>query len=184
MPPSTLFLRRKLRTRFDLLKPNCEKRVLEKQAKQKKKHDKQTKGREWHVGQSVMARNLRPSPNWIPGVIIERAGPLSYVIKIEDKQIWRRHVDKLKDLGDRVETDNSADDSELTYPLAIPLATTVQNDKVTETVGNTDPVEQPQVELVQPEDASPDTSQLSMDESLVPMSHYPTRVRKPPDRLH
>ena len=184
VPPSTLFLRRKLRTRFDLLKPNCEERVLEKQAKQKEKHDQQTKGHEWRVGQSVMARNLRPGPNWIPGVIIERAGPLSYMIETEDKQIWRRHVDQQKELGDIVETDNSADDSELTYHPAIPLATTVQNDEVTETAGSTDPVEQPQAEPVQPENASPDTSQLSVGESLVPMSRYPTRVRKPPDRRH
>ena len=92
----------KLCTRFDLLKPNCEERVLEKQAQQKQQHDRRAKSREWHVGQLVMARNLRTGPNWIPGVIIERAGPLSYVIETEDKQIWRRHVDQLKALGDGV----------------------------------------------------------------------------------
>ena len=127
VPPCTLFLRRRLRTRFDLLKPNCEERVLEKQAKQKEKHDPRTKGREWHVGQSVMVRNLRPGPNWVPGVIVERAGPLSYVIETEDKQIWRRHVDQLKELGDGVAMDNGADDSELTYPPSTPAA----NDEAT-----------------------------------------------------
>lgn len=180
VPPCTLFLRRKLRTRFDLLKPNCEGRVLEKQAKQKEKHDQRTKGREWHVGQSVMAKNLRPGPNWIPGVIVERSGPLSYVIETEDKQIWRRHVDQLKELGDGVAMDNSTDDSELTYPPP----TSAANDEVTETAGTTDPVEPPQVEPVQPETESPDTSQLPVGEPVVPTSRYPTRVRKPPDRLH
>ena len=170
MPPCTLFVRRKLRTRFE---PNCEERVLEKQAKQKEKHDQRTKGREWR---SVMARNLTPGPKWIPGVIVERAGPLSYVIETEDKQIWRRHVDQLKELGDGVEMDNRADDLELSYPPSTPVA----NDEVTDTVGSVDPVEPPQAE---PEAVSPDTSQLSIGESLVPMSRYPTRVRKPPDRL-
>ena len=74
--------------------------------------------------------------------------------------------------------DNRADDSELSYPPSTPVA----NDEVTDTVGSVDPVEPPQAEPVQPEAVSPDTSQLS-GESLVPMSRYPTRVRKPPDRL-
>ena len=165
VPPCILFLRRKLRTRFDLLKPNCEERVLEKQTKQKEKHDQRTKGWEWHVGQSIMAKNLRPGPNWIPGVIVERSGPLSYVIETEDKQIWRRHVDQLKELGDGVAMDNSTDDSELTYPPP----TSAVNDEVTEAPGSADPVEPPQVEPVV--------------EPVVPMSRYPTRVRKPPDRL-
>lgn len=109
----------------DLLKPNCEERVLEKQAKQKEKHYQRMKGQEWHVGQSMMAKNLRPGPNLIPGVIVERAGPLLYMIETEDKQVWQRHVDQLKELGEAM--DNSADDSELTYPPSTP----VSNDEVT-----------------------------------------------------
>ena len=176
VPPCILFLRRKLRTRLDLLKPKCEERVLEKQAKQKEKHDQRTNGREWHVGQSVMAKNLRPGPNWISGVIVEQSGPLSYVIETEDKQIWRRHVDQLKELGDGVAMDNSTDDSELTYPPP----TSAVNDEVTEAPGSADPVEPPKVEPVPPEVEPPDTPRLPV---VVPMSRYPTRVRKPPDRL-
>ena len=76
--------------------------------------------------------------------------------------------------------DNSTDDSELTYPPP----TSAANDEVTETAGTTDPVEPPQVEPVQPETESTDTSQLPVGEPVVHTSCYPTRVRKPPDRLH
>ena len=47
----------------------------------------------------------------------------------------------------------------------------------TETTGDT---ELANTEAVQP---SSNSSQLSVDKSLVPMSCYPTRNRKPPNRL-
>ena len=45
-----------------------------------------------------MARNLRPGPKWVPGVIVQRLGPLSFLIKTRDGQMWRRHVDHLKEV--------------------------------------------------------------------------------------
>ena len=170
VPPCTLFLQRKLRTRFDLLKPSCEERVLEKQAQQKEQHDRRAKSREWHVGQSVMAKNLRPGPNWIPGVIIERAGPLSYVIQTEDKQTWRRHVDQLKALGDGVAIEANIEDSDVIYPPSTSVA-------VQENIEAAEPVN------TEAETDPSDTSQLSAGESRAPRSRYPTRTRNPPDRL-
>ena len=46
-----------------------------------------------------MAKNLRPGPNWIPAVVVERLGPLSYLVETEDRELWRRHVDLLKELA-------------------------------------------------------------------------------------
>ena len=121
-----------------------------------------------------MARNLRTGPKWVPGVILERTGPLSYVIETTDKQIWRRHVDQLKALGDGVCEEDTRDDSEM-YPTSAvdpTQATTAE--------------ENPEPELskaVQTEVDSSGTSQPSVGESLVPVSRYPTHTRKPPDRL-
>ena len=176
VPLCTLLLQRKLRTRFDLLKPNCEERVLEKQAQQKQQHDRRAKTREWEVGQSVMARNLQPGPNWIPGVVVERAGPLSYVIKTEEKQLWRWHVDQLKALGDGISLEASTEDSEQDYPTS----TTVPVEEHTEMNGN---IEIAETADTAAETDSSNTSQLSVGESLVPMSRYPTHNRKPPNRL-
>ena len=47
-----------------------------------------------------MAQNLRPGPDWIAGTIVERLGPLSYLVEMETKQFWKRHADHLKEVSD------------------------------------------------------------------------------------
>ena len=82
--PSSLFLQHELRTRFHLLQPDQEARVLAKQSQQKSGHDLHARGRQFFLGQSVMAKNLRPSPKWIPAVIVKRLSPLSYLVETND----------------------------------------------------------------------------------------------------
>ena len=96
--PSSLFLKREVRTRFDLLKPDGETQVTAKQALQKLAHDRKVKLREFTVGQEVMARNYREGDEWVPGVVVERKGPLSYIIQTESGTLWRRHIDQLREL--------------------------------------------------------------------------------------
>ena len=43
-----------------------------------------------------MAKNFRPGPDWISGIIIEKLGPLSYLMETSAQQVWRRHVDQLR----------------------------------------------------------------------------------------
>jgi hypothetical protein len=74
--PSSLFLKREIRTRLDLLKPCCSDHVLKQQSQQVKQHDRHAKLRELKIGQSVWARDFRTS-NWIPGKIVNCQGPLS-----------------------------------------------------------------------------------------------------------
>ena len=76
--PGELFLKRKLRTRFYLIKPDVTKSVCAQQAKQKSNHDRHSQGREYFVGQNVQAHNFREGPCWVPGVIVERLGSLTY----------------------------------------------------------------------------------------------------------
>ena len=94
--PSQLLMGRKICTRLDLLRPDRERHVSCKQAQQKADHDKRARSRELYVGQPVMARNLRLGAPWIPGVIVERLGPLSYRVQVESGQIWKRHLDHLR----------------------------------------------------------------------------------------
>ena len=58
--PCTLFLKREVRTRFDLMRPDISGKVATKQAQQKFYHDQHTRTRELFIGQRVMVRNLRP----------------------------------------------------------------------------------------------------------------------------
>ena len=91
------FFREVFIPRFDLLHPKPESTVLDRQSRQKSSHDRRAKDRAYFVGQSVMARNLRPGPDWIPAVIIQRLIPLSYLVETAEHELWRHHVDQLKE---------------------------------------------------------------------------------------
>ena len=51
------------------------------------------------MGQRIWAQNVRGGPNWVQGVVVERSGPVSYVVQVNFKgslMLWRRHTDQLK----------------------------------------------------------------------------------------
>ena len=96
--PSSLFMGRELRTRFDLIKPDINKRVCEKQAQQKTDHDTRTKLRTLQIGDKVMVKNFRAGNPWIAGTITQKDGPVSYTVCTDNGQIWKRHLDHIKKL--------------------------------------------------------------------------------------
>ena len=54
------------------------------------------------VGQSVMARNYyRSGAAWLPGVIGQQLGPLTYLVDVSEGRLWKQHVDHIKDLHAR-----------------------------------------------------------------------------------
>jgi len=67
-----LFLKRPLRTRFDMLRPSVESQVLQKQYDQKISHDNHSKYCMFTVGQNVLPRNLRGKSKWLPGHTVEQ----------------------------------------------------------------------------------------------------------------
>ena len=54
--------------------------------------------RTFEPGQTVIVRDYRPStkPNWVPGTISEKTGPVSYRVQVEQGATWRRHLDQIK----------------------------------------------------------------------------------------
>ena len=94
--PSSLFLGRELRTRLDLLMPNCEEHVLSKQSKQAQQHNQHAKPRCFEVGQQIMAHNYGPGPKWHPAVVKSRLGPVTLFVETDHSQTWKRHHDQLR----------------------------------------------------------------------------------------
>ena len=92
--PSELLMKRRLRSRLDLMHPEVSKKVESKQDKQKTAHDTKQPVRKFAVEDSVLVKNM-PScnPKWVPGVIVKVTGPLSYDIRLTDGKIVRKHVD-------------------------------------------------------------------------------------------
>ena len=43
-----------------------------------------------------VARNYCRGPKWLPGVVAEVRGPLSYVIQMKGGALWRRHINQLQ----------------------------------------------------------------------------------------
>ena len=117
-PPSELLMGCALRTRWDIMKPDVGQRVCWRQAKQKEGKDQNTKLRHFVMGQSVMVKNFRAGPTWVPGVIAQQLGPLTYMIEISAGKFWKRHVDHVKDYPSKglssapvnLESDNNEDD--------------------------------------------------------------------------
>ena len=62
-------------------------------SEQKEAHDHRARERDWFLGQNVMVRNLQLGLDWVKGVIVERLGPLLYLIETESHQYWKRHTD-------------------------------------------------------------------------------------------
>lgn len=96
--PADLFLNRHVRTRLDFLKPSIQQTVRRKQYLQKEKHDRRALDRRFDVDEQVYLRNTAgETPRWIPGVVTQQSGPVSYKVRGEaTDQEYRRHGDQLR----------------------------------------------------------------------------------------
>ena len=93
--PAEMLLGRHLRSRLDLVVPDIRSKVLKKQQTQIINHDKKARNRTLQVGDTVSVRNFPSGNGWLPGIIEERSGPLSFQIKLQDGRIVRRHIDHI-----------------------------------------------------------------------------------------
>ena len=96
MIPAELLMGRKLRSRLDLIKPNLVRRVHDKQGEQQRHHDQHTKQRTFAVGERVYVKNHRGGVPWLPGVIAQATGPVSYRVEMVDGKIIRSHQDHIR----------------------------------------------------------------------------------------
>ena len=98
--PSSLFLGREIRTRFDLLKPDLESTVSTKQSTQVSHHDQHAKQRQFSLKEKAMVKNFRSGPTWVPGIIVAQLAPVTFLIEVQDGLKWKRHIDHIKSLGE------------------------------------------------------------------------------------
>ena len=154
--PSELFLGRPIRTRLDLIRPDRNSKVFQRQSQQQIDHDKHSRSRELCTSQRVMARNYRQGERWLPGVVVQKLGPLTYSIQLDSGMLWRRHIDQLHPIRDDT----------VTAPPDIEQCI-LPSSSESETVPD-----QPMIPPTQP------TAQNSTPPR--PSSRYPVRDRQPP----
>ena len=169
--PSELFLKRQLRTQFDLLKPSTKGAVEARQAAQKANHDQHSRFCSFAIGTSVMVKDFRHSQQWIPGTIVQNLGPLTYQVDVGDGQLLKRHIDHLAQR--QVPTAKTTTTSDSTD------ATLIEDNQH---YPAPDPPHQPPA-VVNPSPPSP-PHQPPAVVNLPPLQpRYPQCLRRPPDRL-
>ena len=48
------------------------------------------------MGQQVLVRNFGSGSLWIPGTIEKVLGPISYLVRVGNNLLWKRHLDHIK----------------------------------------------------------------------------------------
>ena len=175
--PSELFLKQQLRTRMDLLRPDSrvQTRVSEKQGSQKLDHDRRSVQREYRVGETIMARNYRDGPKWMEGVVVERKGPLSYVVQVNHGMLWRRHTDQLRNGPSTVQQT----DSDVEVPTG-PETEEREEESTPETENGGVYSESPDNGALHAENNAETADEPETVDTTV--RRYPSRVRQPPQR--
>ena len=63
---------------------------MDSQAKQKATHDVHVRMiREFYSGDRVLVKDLRKEDTWWPGSVVERSGPRSYAVVLNDGRGWK-----------------------------------------------------------------------------------------------
>ncbi|XP_063915487.1 uncharacterized protein K02A2.6-like [Zophobas morio] len=103
--PAMLMLGRNLRCRLDLLRPDtravdvCKaglQQTWRKKQAQAVKHYKGKRSQQFHVNDTVLARDYRHAkPAWCAGSIVKVLGPRTYLVEITEGYVWKRHINQL-----------------------------------------------------------------------------------------
>lgn len=156
VPPSTLLMGRRLRSRLDRFYPDLAPKVENKQMKQAQQHDSSKPLRSFNTGDRVYVKDFSSSPpKWIPGRIVKQTGPVSYHVELLSGNTVRKHVDAVRK-------------REVAYPRPQPSTEDEDQDIYLPTLPATPALPPPPPPLLHP---------------VAPLLRRSTRQRQPPDRL-
>ncbi|XP_048828016.1 uncharacterized protein K02A2.6-like [Brienomyrus brachyistius] len=155
--PAELFLRRQLRTRLSLLRPEFSHRM------QTETEPHLPRVRSFSVGQQVLVKNYRGGEKWLNGVIREVLGPVTYNVEVDGKCV-KKHVNQM--LSTKVNPAQRQVDSGADAGLDFDEFTTGRD------------WEQPVSKTVEEQPIVPSPP------LVVERSSRPVRNRRPPERLN
>ncbi|KAJ8349133.1 hypothetical protein SKAU_G00277220 [Synaphobranchus kaupii] len=92
--PAELLMNRRLTTALDRLHPDIVDEMHHKQELNAEKCQKTT--RSFQPDETVYMRSYTGGHKWVPAVIVDATGPVSYRAKTSDGQVHRRHLDQLR----------------------------------------------------------------------------------------
>jgi transposase InsO family protein len=94
--PCELMFGRKIRSRWDLLKPNLQMKVQFKQAKQQLYDDRNSKIRNLQEGDKVWIKNFRGNKKWTKGKIIKSISTNIFIAEDVEGRKRRCHIDHVR----------------------------------------------------------------------------------------
>ena len=132
--------------------------VTKAQHRQKAAHDSKSSDRAFQLGDTVYSKAYgRGQPKWVPAIVVQKTGPVSYLVELDDTTNVKRHLDQLRKRH---------------APLLLP-----QTPQSPTPLSPTSPSPTNMV----PTD-TPEHSDIHVSDSPVTPC-YPSRIRNPPDRL-
>ena len=93
---AVMMFNRPLRCHLDLLKPNIEETVQGRQIQQQLNHNIHSKDWKFQINGTVFVENFGHGSKWFAGTIDEIRGPLTYMVRLPDGRILKRHVDHIR----------------------------------------------------------------------------------------
>ena len=199
--PAELFLKCQPRTRFSCLKPLLAQTVEDKQEIQRQQHDKRAsrEARIFHGGDRVGVRSFRGGKEkWLWGNITKVCGPRTYVVNVAGARRYV-HVDHI--ISRNGNTTDTAEPAVIPKPVIVPFVLDNEQAQSDRDVSTT---------VTQSEQPSPATNEVERRNVAIPSNRgmqsgvrevdspvaeyntsppcspghtYPSRQRKPPDRL-
>ncbi|CAM1324956.1 Uncharacterised protein r2_g3383 [Pycnogonum litorale] len=116
-PPCEMLMGRRVRVKFDLLRPSVQNEVYAKQEEMKSNHDARSgRMKIIYVGDKVYALNYGAGDKWVPAVVQTKIGQINFEILLHDGRVWRRHIDQL-----RIRDDDDSTRSTVVIPRYAPI---------------------------------------------------------------
>ena len=89
-------MKRNLHTQLDRIFPSVADRVRSRQSKQKVVHGCHATERTLEEGQAVHAKDFRYKKTWVSGTLVEKPGPVSARIQLDDGTVICQHQDHVR----------------------------------------------------------------------------------------
>ena len=84
VPPAERLMKRKLKTKLDLIVPNTASLVRQKQERQKQTHDHHAKHRDFEASDPVFIKDFSSPKSWQKGTVVQTTGPVSALVELPD----------------------------------------------------------------------------------------------------
>ena len=155
VPPAELLMKRRLHTHLNQLVPCVADRIRNKQSQQKAAHDYHAKEREILEGQAVYAKDFRYKKAWMPGTVMEKTGPVSAQVQLDNGTVIRQHQDHVQSCENDVAEEAVASVTPSVTPVVLP-----ESDATPPTPGVSDQLEVPKYPPAAPTQTPIKTSPL------------------------